>query len=160
MAELDELLKRFPKVISTKPRPSQVTHLTAGEPMTVPESWLVFVAPRPLAGSLVTLKRDWLCGCVWRDTWCYAAIDPEDPWAANWIESNRRDKASLMVYMSEAEVMQKARQALLAQYPGEVSTLKKKRSVGTLGAYRSISPPLSCANTYSGLSLQRLPADR
>lgn len=62
-----------------------------------PKTWLLMNAARPIAGHKTAGNGPFLAGRF------YAAIDPEDEWAASYIETNRALDAHVVVQLTQEE---------------------------------------------------------
>lgn len=78
---------------------------STGEPL--PAHWVICNAPRPLVGHDAWIGP-FVSGIY------YAAIDPETLEAARRLESNRRDDACELVYVTDAEMREAIRQRYAA----------------------------------------------
>ncbi len=68
-------------------------------PDFVPDGWVIWNAPRPMYGSELPSKnmaREWR-GDFLTGIW-YAAVNPEDPYAADWTTHNEWDNGAIVEY--------------------------------------------------------------
>jgi hypothetical protein len=89
----------------------ETRQILGDRPADIPENWIVFNAPRPLFGTLITAAGGPQAGCTWIGDFVtgrlYAAVDPEDEDAQRWIDENRSLAAVILVYVSQEELDQR-----------------------------------------------------
>lgn len=78
-----------------------VQQVIGERPSHVPSGWVIFNAPRPLYGK--DWKGDFRHGVF------YAAVDPNDPMQAGFIEENRRLDGWMIEYITKEHVWEYGR---------------------------------------------------
>lgn len=76
--------------------------IASEQAMDVPAGWVVMNAPRPLVGTKVLEGGPFLSGRF------YAAIDPADSMAANYLDTNRRLDAVVVIHATREQQVEMA----------------------------------------------------
>ena len=103
-------------------RLATVAYTTGERPAGIPAEWLIWNAPRPLSGSPRPDGQEY---AEWEGEWLrgrfYAATNPADPQFGLRNLENLQLDAKLVVFTTEAHMVETARAETLAEY-GEAGT--------------------------------------
>ena len=79
-------------------------------PENINSDWIIFNAPRPLVGNK-TWQGDFLSGIF------YAAVDPSDAMAHDFISNNETNGAKIVEYTTVGEHAASIRAKVISEYP-------------------------------------------
>jgi hypothetical protein len=118
----------------------ETIQIVGERPSTLPAGWIVFNAARPLAGSLIEADSDRALASgmvpnVWTGVFIsgvfYAAVDPADDDAQQWIDQNRNLDARVLKWIPVAD--HRARVEEWAEQLFAVRNFKSKGGSGLSG---------------------------
>lgn len=96
-------------------------------PQDIPESWMIFNAPRPLYGH-----KEWQG--EFEHGVFYVAVNPDEYGADGFIKENVRNDGWLAKYWSKEDAIAEAKRYLSEEYPGEeemINRLNEKKLLNT-----------------------------